>query len=180
MRIRHPKRGRRRRSGRHGYDTPWKEPWLLIVYVVDDKGRLDKRFSPWIDGTLRGPDDLFAWLEGYLRGLGLTQADRLLFIADGAPWIWKRVQTLRMHLGLGPEQALEAVDFYHAVEHLAAAAKETAWTELQRRLWVREQRRCQWPSKLIHWRTRKVIHWEREKLFNYRFFASVASFPPRA
>jgi hypothetical protein len=142
MRIRHPKRGRRRKSGRHRYDTPWKEPKLLIIYVVDDKGRQDKHFSPWIDGTLRGPDVLFAWLEGYLQGLGLTQADRLLFIADGAAWIWKRVQTLRERLGLGPEQALEAVDFYHAVEHLSAAAKEPAWTELQRRIWVREQRRA--------------------------------------
>jgi hypothetical protein len=142
MRIRHPKRGRRRRSGRHGYDTPWKESWLLIVYVVDDKGRPDKRFSPWIDGTLRGPDVLFARLEGYLRGLGPTQADRLLFVADGAPRIRKRVQTLRAHLGLGPERALEAVSFYHAVEHLAAAAKETAWSEPQRRIRIREQSRA--------------------------------------
>jgi hypothetical protein len=142
MRIRHPKRGRRRKSGRHRYDTPWKEPKLLIIYVVDDKGCQDKRFSPWIDGTLRGPDVLFAWLEGYLQGPGLTRADRLLFIADGAAWIWRRVQTLRERLGLGPEQAPEAVDFYHAVEHLSAAAKELAWTELQRQIWVREQRRA--------------------------------------
>ena len=139
LRVRHPKRGRRTAKGRHRYHTPWKEPKLLIVYTLDAKGRQDKSFSPWIDGTLRGPDVLFTWLTGYLQGLHITQADRVQFIADGAAWIWNRIQALVQSLGLRAEQVVQTVDFYHAVEHLALVAKEPVWSEAQRRQWLQDQ-----------------------------------------
>ena len=38
--IREPKtRGRRRKSGRRGYDAEWREPKLLSIYVLDECGR---------------------------------------------------------------------------------------------------------------------------------------------
>ena len=141
MRIRRPKRGRRTAKRRHRYATPWKEPKLLIVYTLNAEGRQDKQFSPWIDGTLRGPDVLFTWLTSYLQGLHITQADRVQFIADGACWIWHRVQTLVQHLGLRAEQVVQTVDFYHAVEHLTVVVKEIGWSEARRQRWVQEQRR---------------------------------------
>ena len=30
----------------------------------------------------------------YARQIGLNAADKVLFIADGAPWIWRRIQRL--------------------------------------------------------------------------------------
>ena len=47
-----------------------------------------------MDATLQGPDAVFALLRTYLQRLEITQADQVLFIADGAPWIWKRVPLL--------------------------------------------------------------------------------------
>ena len=38
----------------------------------------------------------------------------VLFIADGAPWIWRRLQRLIAALGLSPTQVLGLIDFYHA------------------------------------------------------------------
>jgi hypothetical protein len=72
---------------------------------------------------------LFAWLEGYRNGLELVQADRVLFMADGDPWIRKRVRVPIEHLGLGAERAVQAVDYYHAVERPTTAVKETAWSD---------------------------------------------------
>ena len=71
---------------------------MLIVYVVDAEGKRDARFAPVMDATLKGPDAVFALLRTYLHRLGITQADQVLFIADGAPWIWKRVPLLRQAL----------------------------------------------------------------------------------
>ena len=39
-----------------------------------------------------------------------------------------------------PEQVVQAVDFYHAVEHLTTVSNEVRWSEERRRRWVREQR----------------------------------------
>jgi hypothetical protein len=36
---------------------------------------------------------------------------------------------------------VKVVDFYHAVENLAAVAQERAWSAVERKTWVRQQRR---------------------------------------
>src|SRR5262249_27972306 len=93
-----------------------------IVYVVDAEGKQEPRFAPFIDATLQGPDVVFALLRTYLQRLEITQADQVLFIADGAPWIWKRVPLLVQALGLAVERVHELLDFYHAVHHLGQVA----------------------------------------------------------
>src|SRR5881227_4237246 len=93
-------------------------PKVLLVYVVDAEGKREASFAPFIDATLKGPDAVFALLRSYLQRLEITQADQVLFIADGAPWIWKRVPLLMQALGLAAEQVHELLDFYHAVQHL--------------------------------------------------------------
>ena len=91
LRLREHKRGPKTKKGRKRYTGAWREPKVLIVYVVDAEGKRDARFAPVMDATLKGPDVVFALLRTYLHRLGITQADQVLFIADGAPWIWKRV-----------------------------------------------------------------------------------------
>jgi hypothetical protein len=66
----------------------------------------------------------------------------VLFIADGAPWIWKRVPLLVQALGLAAEQVHELLDFYHAAQHLGqVAALRTDWKAKARSLWRTQQRR---------------------------------------
>ena len=43
--------------------------------------------------------------------IGLNAADTVLFIADGAPWIWHRSQRLIAALGLSPTPVLGLIDF---------------------------------------------------------------------
>jgi len=71
-----------------------------VIYVVNEKGRIAQEFAPVIDGTLQGPDEVFRLLEFYLRELEIHRAKEVLFIADGAKWIWERVTKLWERLGL--------------------------------------------------------------------------------
>jgi hypothetical protein len=116
---------------------------VLIVYVVDAEGKRDASVAPVIDATLKGPDAVFALLRTYLQRLNITQADQVLFIADGAPWIWKRVPLLMHALGLAAAQVHELLDFYHAVQHLGqVAALRKDWSVKARARWRTQQRRC--------------------------------------
>src|SRR5215831_8940860 len=142
IRLRETKRGPKTKKGRRRYTGAWREPKVLIVYVVDAEGKREARFAPFIDATLKGPDAVFALLQSYLQRLEITQADQVLFIADGAPWIWKRVPLLVQALGLAVEQVHELLDFYHAVQHLGhVAALRKDWSAQARARWRTQQRR---------------------------------------
>jgi hypothetical protein len=110
--------------------------------VVDAHGKLEKRFAPLIDGHLQGPEALFRLLQTYLQSLEIHQAEHILFIADGAHWIWDRIPKLVATLGLDPQRVHQLVDFYHATEHLRKlAALRKNWSAQQRQAWIRTQRR---------------------------------------
>jgi hypothetical protein len=142
IRIRTTKRGPRTAKGRNRYRTDWREPKLLIIYAVDEKGQKDREFLAVVDGTLGGPDAIFKLMECYLRELKITTADTILFVADGARWIWNRAGALLRRLGVKAEQVNELVDFYHAVEHLGRiAALQRRWTASERQAWIGRQRR---------------------------------------
>lgn len=46
VRLRENKRGRKTPKGRRRYHGAWREPKRFIVYLVDDKGKLERRFAP--------------------------------------------------------------------------------------------------------------------------------------
>ena len=89
---------------------------------------------------LRGPEAVFALLLSYARQIGLNAADKVLFIADGAPWIWQRIQRLIAALGLSPTQVLGLIDFYHAAKQLSDAVKLRRWSATQRTRWLNRTR----------------------------------------
>ena len=138
--VRRKKRGPKTKKGRNRFHTDWKEPKLLILYVVGDDGRPSQTWAPIIDGTLRGPEAVFALLLSYARQIGLNAADKVLFIADGAPWIWQRLQRLIAALGLSPTQVLGLIDFYHAAKQLSDAVKLRRWSTTQRTRWLNRTR----------------------------------------
>jgi hypothetical protein len=142
IRIRTNKRGPKTKKGRTRYFSDWREPKLLIIYVVNDEGRMQRQFCPFIDGTMKGPDAVFGLLKYYLSKLGLNKADQVLFVADGARWIWNRVPEMLRDLGVSLSNAYELVDFYHAVEHLGkVAACRKTWSGSERKRWVKKHRK---------------------------------------
>ena len=145
LRLRENKRGAKTKKGRTRYRGAWREPKLLIIYVVDARGKLETSFAPLIDGHLQGPEALFQLLKGYLHSLAIDRADHVLFVADGAHWIWNRIPKLIAALGLEPQRVHQLIDFYHATEHLGKlAALRKNWSAQQRHIWIRTQRRRLW------------------------------------
>jgi hypothetical protein len=141
-RLREKKRGKKTAKGRNRFRGAWREPKLFIIYVVDAEGKLDRSFMPIIDALIRGPDAMFKLLNAYLSQLNLSEADRILFIADGAPWIWNRIPELIKRLKLESHQVHQLIDFYHAVEHLGKVVSlRKGWSSKQRKSWVRKHRK---------------------------------------
>jgi hypothetical protein len=179
LRVRKDKRGQRTKKGRSRYRTDWREPKLLVIYVVDEKGRLAQEFAPVMDGTLKGPDEVFRLMEFYLRQLDIHQAKEVLFIADGAKWIWERVTRLWQRLGLVGVRCRELIDFYHVVEHVyALAALNKSWRASYRKQWVTRQRRRLWRGELKAFlddverlcRGKRGKDWTREREYLLRNF----------
>ena len=142
IRIRKNKRGPKTKKGRNYYHTSWREPRLFIIYVVAADGSMEQSFAPFVEGCLSGPDALFSLLEYYLRQLEIQQADQVLFVSDGAHWLWNRYPKLTKALGLKSGQVHELIDFYHAVEHLGAvAALRKGWSTKERKKWITKHRR---------------------------------------
>ena len=135
-------RRRRRKKGGRRYDTPWREPKLVIAYVIDDRGRKVRSIAPLIDVTLGDADAAFGLLISELLLRGAAKAKEIIVIGDGAPWIWNRVDALAHALEMAPEKIVRVADFYHAVEHLTAIADLRAgWTDAKKKKWVCKMRR---------------------------------------
>ena len=124
-RLRHAKRGRRRANRRHGYRGDWKEPKVLTIYVVDQDGhKVSTQDIPLTnDGTFGGVDQFMQVLEMHLVRLGIRHAAQVLFLADGALWMWERIPALLRRLGCPEDRIIELLDFYHATGHLSAFAE---------------------------------------------------------
>ena len=147
VRLRERRRGKTKK-GRKRFSPRWREPRLFIIYAVDDEGRMANDFPPVIDGTFGSCDQLFALLLAYLRGLNLTEAARVLFVADGASWIWRRVPKLIKSLGLKDDQVQQLIDFWHAVEYLGKIADSKSLKGAQKTRWVRLQKKRLWRGEI--------------------------------
>lgn len=106
---------------RRRFKTEWREPKLLIVFEMDEQGRMKKGTKAIIDGTFEGPDAAMELLAMRLHQMGASEADVVAFRADGAPWIWDRLEWVRRKLGLSKEQLSAGLDWCHAVHHISLA-----------------------------------------------------------
>ena len=140
VRLREPRKGRTKK-GRKKFVAKWREPRLFIIYAVDDDGRMADDFAPIIDGTLASCDRLFEMLQAYLVSLKITEAARVLFVADGAAWIWRRIPKLVSALGLKAEQVQQLIDFWHAVEYLGKIADSKSLKGSPRKRWLTTQKK---------------------------------------
>ena len=91
LRIRQDKKGKKTKKGRTRYKTDWREPKLLCIYFLDENGNVDRTIPPILDGTMGNADKIFKRLCEYLLMLGIDAETEVLFVADGATWIWDRV-----------------------------------------------------------------------------------------
>ena len=106
---------------RRKFKVEWREPKVLIIFKMDRKGRMVPRSRAWIDGTFAGPDEAMELLALHLHRLGAAQAQVVVFLADGAPWIWDRLDWVVQRVGLPASRTVRVLDFCHAVHHISLA-----------------------------------------------------------
>ncbi|MCP4206984.1 MAG: hypothetical protein GY767_08055 [Shimia sp.] len=112
-------RGRRRaKTGHRGFDTPWREPKMFVIYAIDDEGEIDEDFRFVDDGTLEDCDAVFDMLEGYLKALGAADCKDFIVAGDGARWIWDRIDDLVDKVGIDKHKVSQVIDWCHAVSTL--------------------------------------------------------------
>jgi hypothetical protein len=103
------------------YNSDWREPKKIIVFELDEEGRMKKGTKPIMDGTFQGPDEIMEVLAMRLHQVGASQAKVVAFRSDGAPWIWERWEWVSRRLGLKKSQVSYGLDWCHAVHHVSLA-----------------------------------------------------------
>jgi hypothetical protein len=110
-------KGKTNERGNAMFDTPWREPKMFVIDVMDDEGNIERSCLP-IYGCVFGDDELVDLLASHLKGLDIAQAKQVQVAADGAPWIWNRISPMLISLGVGIEKIVELVDYFHAAEYV--------------------------------------------------------------
>ena len=120
------------KTKRKKFRVEWREPKVVILFEVDKKGRMVRGSRPFIDGTLQGPDALIELVAFHLHRMGAAKANVVTFAADGAPWIWKRLDWIVTQVGLEPCRVVEVLDWCHAVHHVSVALASLPLAEDER------------------------------------------------
>lgn len=101
-----------------GFQGPFLDGWHEVKtgvwWTVDARNRTSWR-RYYVDTALAEPFADLVWARGF--EVGAQQADELIFVADGASWIWNIVER---HF----PNAVQIVDFYHASSYLAPVARD--------------------------------------------------------
>jgi hypothetical protein len=129
------------KTKRKKFRVEWREPKVVILFEVDKKGRMVRGSRPFIDGTLQGPDALIELVAFHLHRMGAAKANVVTFAADGAPWIWKRLDWIVAQVGLDPCRVVEVLDWCHAVHHVSVALASLPLAEDERNELYRRLRR---------------------------------------
>lgn len=111
----------KQKTQRRRYRTDWREPKLLIICELDQRGRMVPGSKAVLDGTFEGPDELMELLAMYLHCLGAASAELVCFGADGAPWVWDRWDWVVKRVGLDARRVTKTLDWCHAVHHISLA-----------------------------------------------------------
>ena len=86
--IRRRVAGRPKKGGRKRFETEWREPKVLTLYVLGPDGKRDRTVRSVIDGTLGDADAVFELIRYHLLRLGAHKAADVTVVGDGARWIW--------------------------------------------------------------------------------------------
>jgi hypothetical protein len=132
--------GRSRRKSSRTFDADWREPKLVTIFEHDENGKMIKESKATIDGTLLGPDAIAELVAMHLHRLGAAQATSVTFVADGAPWIWDRIDSIIKLAGLADVPTHQVLDCCHAVHHISLALASLGLNSEQRMPLYREHR----------------------------------------
>lgn len=123
-----------------------REAKLAAVFTqtgLDQEGKpLRDPGSTTYVGKIESAEEFGFRLFASAQRRGLEKAGRVVFIADGAPWLWNLAEE---HF----YGAVQIVDYYHAAEHLGNLAKILhPEEEAERKRWLTPMVKALWKGKL--------------------------------
>lgn len=132
-------------KGYKKYDTPWREPKLIAIHVLDEKGQIAKTIrKPLYQAAVQDAAACFTDLVDTLRILKADQAKEIQFLADGASFIWKRIRSAFRKAGVAAKKITYTLDYYHGVEHLKELSELLPLTKAQRNKQFEEWKTWLW------------------------------------
>ena len=135
--IRHPKNDVRWRDLKVGawFEATGKPPqspdgdWKIVAHKIDY----------FADMTTASEFSSLVWATGFKRHAQLAR--ELIFIADGAEWIWNIVAD-------NFPKAVQILDWFHAVEHLLPVAQAVFRTSDEQDDWCKQMKQWLWDGEL--------------------------------
>jgi len=108
-------------GGGKRYEIGFKDVKIAgVSEIVFDKKQQEAKCTDtsYVSG-IEHADDFFnrVWVEMTRRSEDLSKGS-IVFLGDGAPWIWDRV------LDMANKESIQILDYYHACEHLSDICKE--------------------------------------------------------
>ena len=136
-------------KGNAKYDTPWKEPKVFVIQILDKEGQVEKKVTFPIYGATMGDIKVF-WkkLKQVLTKLNIHQAKEVQFIADGAPCFWNKIRQFFIELGLKPKKMTYTLDYYHGVEHLQSLVNLLPIKQEDNKNWFRQFKDFLWDGAI--------------------------------
>jgi hypothetical protein len=125
-------RGKAKKQKRR-YQGQWREPKLVTIFEIDTQGQMIRKSRARIDGTFAGPDEMMELVAMHLHRVGAARAAVVVFVSDGAPWIWERLDWVVKRVGLDSQRAAYALDWCHALHHVGLALAEIGLPEAEHR-----------------------------------------------
>ncbi len=132
--------GRSQAKAKQTYDADWREPKQMIIFIHDEQGKMIRKSRATIDSTLLGPDAIAELIAMHLHRLGAAKALSVTFVADGAPWIWDRIEQIVAQAKLQDVRTHEVLDCCHAVHHVSLALTALNLSKQERLPLYREHR----------------------------------------
>jgi len=111
--------GKRNKQGNRCYNTPWREPKVMVIQILDEQGNIERKHHlPFYLATMNSTKKSMERLAKVLDALDIQQAEHIQFIADGARSIWSNILKIFRKLKLNFSKVTLTLDYYHAVQHL--------------------------------------------------------------
>jgi hypothetical protein len=136
-------------QGYDKYNTPWREPKLFVIDILDDIGQ-SKRLTQPIYGCRFGEEDVLNLLRRYLKKLQIEKAAQVQLIADGAQWIWKQLPVVLLDLGVPENRLIQTIDHFHAQSYLHSLinAMPKKVTATQRKQYLMDFKNHLWQGQI--------------------------------
>ena len=92
-----------------------------------------KESQATIDGTLTGPDAIAELVAMHLHRLGAAKAKSVTFVADGATWIWDRIDRIVSKAQIPATVKIHQIlDNCHASHHISRALASLGFNDQER------------------------------------------------